>query len=573
MPKINVLDDNLINKIAAGEVVERPASVVKELVENSIDASADEIIVEVKDGGKSLIRVTDNGEGMEREDAKLCVERHATSKIKNVGDLFFIGSLGFRGEALSSISSVSDFSLITKTHKDMEGSIVKVENGEVKVNDIGCSNGTIVEVKDLFGNIPARKKFMKPIQTEFGYMMDVVMRYALINKGVFFKLVHNDKIVFSSQKTTSLFDNIVSIYGKDIAKNLVKVFYKSNYVRVYGHISKPALTRNDRQQQNFYINNRPIKSKVVSNAVYDAYHTLLHIDRHPVAVLNIKLNPDSVDVNVHPSKRIVKVFDEERLYKEIFDAVRDSLYSNELIPDARLDDRGYNTVRKYPLQTDKQSVLAVKDEAVKKKVAERAAVGAAGEAKERIGPFLLLGQVSKTYILAENNKGLLIVDQHAAQERINYERFMNEYKKKAVRSQSLVKPRVVNFNAAEAEVLKGNLEFLNRIGFVVESYGASSFILRATPSVFGDVNAGLLFDMVHELSGIGSVIDAEKEKKIIRFACRKSIKAGEEMTVPLMEKLIEELDKTEQPFTCPHGRPTAISISLPELERKFKRVV
>jgi len=568
MSRINILDEALINKIAAGEVIERPASVVKELVENSIDADADEVIVEVKDGGKSLIKVADNGNGMDRDDAKLCVERHATSKISNADDLFSINTLGFRGEALSSISSVSDFSLVTKTDKDIEGTIVKVENGKVKIDDIGCSKGTIVEVRDLFSNIPARKKYLKSIQVEFNYIIDVVTRYALINKGIFFKLVHNGKQVFSSQKTDSLFDNIVSVYGKDIAKNLVKVFYKQDFLRVYGYISKPALTRNDRQQQSFYVNKRYIKSKVISNAVYDAYHTLLHIDRHPVVLLNIELNPDSVDVNVHPSKRIVKFYDEDKLYNELFNAVRESLYSNNLVPEVRLEEGEYKATRKYPLQKDKQSVLAVRDALVKKKIKEEAVV------KENIGSFLLLGQINKTYILLENNKGLLIVDQHAAQERVNYEKFMKEYKKKGIKTQKLVKPKVINLSITESGVVEENKSFLKKLGFVIESYGKNSFILRAAPSIFGRINQELVTDIINELSGIGSnVIEEEKEKRIIRFACRKSVKAGEELTMPLMEKLIEELDKTEQPFTCPHGRPTAISISLPELERKFKRVV
>ncbi len=567
MPKITILDDALINKIAAGEVVERPASVVKELIENSIDANADEIVIDIKDGGKSLIKVADNGNGMDKDDAKLCIERHATSKLSNVNELSSISTLGFRGEALSSIASVSDFSLITKTEQVIEGTIIRVEEGKTEIKDIGCSKGTVVEVKSLFSNIPARKKFLKSIQVEFNYIANIVTRYALINKDIFFKLVHNDKIIFSSQKTDSLFNNIVSIYGKEIASNLVKVFYESDYLKVYGYIGKPALTRNDKQMQSCYVNKRYVKNNIISNALYDAFHTLLFINRHPITVLNIEINPETIDVNVHPSKKIIKVFDEDRFYNDVFNAVRQSLYTNNLIPDAKLDDTNYKDNRKYPLQTDKQSVLAVEDSPVKKKQTEE-------KTSEKIGPFLLIGQISKTYILAENNKGLLIIDQHAAQERINYEKFMKQYEKEGIKTQKLVKPKVINLSAAESGVMEENINLLSKLGFGIDNYGNNSFILRTTPSIFGRVNIVLITDILTELSGISSKSIAKaKEERIIRFACRKSIKAGEEMTMPLMEKLIEELDNTEQPFTCPHGRPTAISISLPELERKFKRVV
>ena len=566
MPTINILDDALINKIAAGEVVERPASVVKELIENSIDADANEIVIDIKDGGKSLIKIADNGNGMDKDDAKLCIERHATSKLSNINELSSISTLGFRGEALSSIASVSDFSLITKTEQAMEGTNIRVEEGKTSIKDIGCSKGTVVEVKNLFSNIPAREKFLKSIQVEFNYIADIVTRYALINKDIFFKLVHNDKIIFSSQKTDSLFNNIVSIYGKEIASNLVKVFYESDYLKIYGYIGKPSLTRNDKQMQSFYVNKRYVKNKIINDAVYNAFHTLLFINRHPTAVLNIEINPEIVDVNVHPSKKMIKVFDEEKFYNDVFNAVRQSLYTNNLIPEAKLDDTNYKVSRKYPLQTDKQSVLAVEDSPVKKKAEEKIS--------ENVGPFLLIGQISKTYILAENNKGLLIIDQHAAQERISYEKFMKQYEKEGIKTQKLVKPKVINLSAAESGVMEDNITFLSKLGFSIEAYGNNSFILRTTPSIFGRVDAVLITDILTELSGISSKnIDKVKEERIIRFACRKSIKAGEEMTMPLMEKLIEELDSTEQPFTCPHGRPTAISISLPELERKFKRVV
>jgi DNA mismatch repair protein MutL len=359
----------------------------------------------------------------------------------------------------------------------------------------------------------------------------------------------------------------VSIYGKEIASNLVKVFYESDYLKVYGYIGKPALTRNDKQMQSCYVNKRYVKNNIISNALYDAFHTLLFINRHPITVLNIEINPETIDVNVHPSKKIIKVFDEDRFYNDVFNAVRQSLYTNNLIPDAKLDDTNYKDNRKYPLQTDKQSVLAVEDSPVKKKQTEE-------KTSEKIGPFLLIGQISKTYILAENNKGLLIIDQHAAQERINYEKFMKQYEKEGIKTQKLVKPKVINLSAAESGVMEENINLLSKLGFGIDNYGNNSFILRTTPSIFGRVDTVLITDILTELSGISSKSIAKaKEERIIRFACRKSIKAGEEMTMPLMEKLIEELDNTEQPFTCPHGRPTAISISLPELERKFKRVV
>lgn len=561
MGNIHILDESLINKIAAGEVIERPASVVKELVENSIDANADRIIIEVTEGGKSLIRITDNGTGMLKEDVPLAIQRHTTSKISKIEDLYKIKTLGFRGEALASIAAVSKLTIKTRTANAINGTLLIAEGGKINnIADIGCPVGTIVEVKDLFYNTPVRKKYLKTIIVEFNHIAEIVIRYSLANTDKSFRLVHNNKLVFFSPKTRTLFDKIITVYGKEIAKNLIPVHYKQESIEVTGYISKPSLTRNDKQQQSIYINGRYIKNNIITKAVYDAYHSLLFSNRHPIFILMLAVDPKKVDVNIHPTKRVVKLLNEDIFYNAVYNAVNKALTTKPLIFEPKLVKR-IGKIKEYKITKDEQSVLIAKDKEIKKIAPS-----------EKIGPVIILGQINKTYIIAESSRGLLIVDQHAAQERIIYEQFLKDYKNKGVKVQRLIRPKLVELTLPEANVVRGNLELLKNLGFHVEDYGKNTFIIRTIPAIFDKYVPGLFKDLIKELSFIDKkVIDKIKEEKIIMFACKKAIKAGEELTTYQMEKIIKDLENTEQPYTCPHGRPTLINISLQELERKFRR--
>ncbi len=575
MPKIKILDEALINKIAAGEVIERPASVVKELVENSIDAGADNIKIELKDGGKSYIRVEDNGYGMEEEDARLSIQRHATSKIKASDDLFNITTLGFRGEALASIAAVSNLKITTKLNKSIEGFFMEVEAGKVlKEQNLGGNKGTKIEISHLFFNTPVRKKYLKDINYELNKIVDIITRYALINEGISFKVIHNDKLIFNSPKARNLLEKIVTIYGKETAKQMIPVNFEGK-IRVHGYISKPSLSRSDKKQQSIFINNRYVKNDTITKAVYEGYRSLLFHGRHPIVIFRIRTDPKEIDVNVHPTKRIVKLSKENEVYNNVYEAVKQSLDNYNLIPNVGLKETGAKPIKKYAILKDKQSILVAKEEEKEygqKKEDNSSLSKEVKKEKARIGPFRAIGQVNKTYILAESPAGLAIIDQHAAQERILYEKFLKHFNDKGIKKQKLIRPSVFELSVVESNILKDNLGIFKKIGFEIEEYGRNSILIRSVPYIFERFDKNLFMDMLSEIGEIRQKAAGKiKEERIIRFACRKAIKAGLELTMKQMEELIENLDKCEMPYTCPHGRPTIINITLAELERKFKR--
>ena len=596
MGKVHVLDEVLINKIAAGEVIERPAAVVKELIENSIDAGADQITITIGEGGKSYIKLHDNGCGMAKEDVVMSIQRHATSKIEQSDDLFAINTLGFRGEALASIAAVSRMRIITRNKESEEGTQIDVEGFKIRsIKEIACPNGTIVEVSSLFYNTPARKKYMKAISSEHNAIVDIVTRYGLAYKNIFFKLYHGKKLVLNCPKTPNMLNNIVSIYGSALGKNLLKLNYKSKEIKLKGYISKPSMTRGDKSQQSIFLNGRYIKNKAISRALYDGYHSLLFTGRHPIAVLFIDVDVTKVDVNVHPTKDIVRIENEDRIYNDVKHAIRSVLESANLIPSAGINfNPNVKATKRYDFAKDQQTVLEAKevpaavyakDSAVEVGVRDVEQsdiqvkdVGTketkSEEAKsERIGAYRILGQLNRTYIIAENPAGALLIDQHAAEERVNYEILMEEYRHKGIKVQQLVKPKIVELAPAESNVIKANLELLRKAGFEFEEYGSNSFRVRTIPAIFGRFYDELITGLIKELDSISTKkIESIKEEKIIRFACRKSIKAGKELTLHEMENLMRRLEKTRQPFSCPHGRPTMISITIGELEKKFKRV-
>jgi len=574
MGAISVLDDELVNKIAAGEVVERPSSVVKELVENSLDANSSSIVVEIKEGGKSLIKVQDNGSGMDHDDAKLSIQRHATSKIKQSEDLFNINTLGFRGEALASIAAVSSVMITTKTKDSMTGMQIVVEGGEIKnEKEVGCPDGTSIEVKELFFNTPARKKYMKTIQTEFSLICEIITKYCLANPKVNIQLIHNGKLTISSPCTTNTVNNIAAVYGKDVARHLIPVNYGDSIIEVMGLVSKPSLTKSDKGFISVFINNRYVKSKLLTDAVIDAYNTLLNVGKYPIAVVNVKIDPKKIDVNVHPAKTVVKIADESTIYSKLFDAVRKTFEENELIEPVREEDSQTMIVsdkvvkpepkeEKYAFTQDKQAVLEASSDVEIK--------------TSKIPEVKLLGQFNKTYFLGEGKDSLYIIDQHALHERIMYEKLMNEKSKDGIKIQELLEPELLDLDPKQTELLKEKIEFLGKLGFKIEEFGQNSFRLRTVPSLFGITQtATLLNDILAEIEEVREKNAADEiiEKKLIRAACRSVIKAGDEFSNKQMRELLNELDKCKQPYTCPHGRPTIIKYSFKDIEKRFRRVV
>jgi DNA mismatch repair protein MutL len=577
--KIRILEDSLIDKIAAGEVVENPSSVVKELIENSIDANSDSIEIEIREGGKSLIKIKDNGDGMNKIDAELCIKRHATSKIKNENDLFAIKTLGFRGEALASISAVSKFKIITRGKKEISGTEVKIERDKIISNDIGTELGTTIVIEDLFYNVPARKKFLRNIEAELSSISDIIIRYALAYPNISFKLINNDKIILNSVKTNDSINTIQSIYGTEIAKNMIFLDYSDDIIKIKGFIGKPSIARKDKQRQTIFLNGRYIKSKEISNAIKEGYYSMLFLDREPISILDIKINEKKVDVNVHPRKEIVKIDNIKELEFKITEIIRDKLKQTNLILESDLNTSNSKPQNKYTFEKDKQTNLSFENDTLTKinenqenYTQKNSSYDNIKIETRNIGEFKIFGQVNKTYILAENAEGLLIIDQHAAQERINYEKLIKQLKENAISKQSLVKPIILEMSLSEFNIIKQYLEQLKKTGYDIEEYGQNSVIVRSIPFIFERVSKAHIEELVEQLKEVNrNKIEQEIEDRIIRFSCRMSIKGGEEITSKEIEQLIKDLDKCEMPWTCPHGRPTVIKLSISDIEKKFKR--
>lgn len=571
---IKILENSLINKIAAGEVIERPASVVKELIENSIDAFASEIKIEIDNAGLRKIKITDNGCGMNPEDLLLSYKRHATSKISNDEDLFNIMSLGFRGEALASIAEISNLKITTKTKGSVFGTFAEIEGGEMKKsNSCGCPDGTIVEVSDLLFNVPARKKYLKSYDIEFGYILKVVTRYALIKKNVSFKLIKDGKEILNSRKTENLLDNISYIYGTDISKDLIEVDFSQNGISIYGFISKPSLTRSDKSDQSLYVNSRYVRNSIISNSIYEAYKTLLFIHRHPVFVLNINISPHEIDVNVHPAKEIIRLKEEELVSNFVYSAISNAFKKHSLIPDTNVFEESISKpLKEYSFKTDIQSNLEFsisnKNNFIKEGNEEYSNI----KKHDNFGPFVVLGQINQSFIIANSPQGLSVIDQHAAEERVNYEKFMKEKKNNAIKTQKFLTPKIIELHPFQHIIAMNNYDFIRTLGYEFEDFGENSVKLSAVPEIFGRMKSILFIDIINELEkNKGEIINSQIEERIIRFACRASIKAGDEMTLFEMRELLRKLEECENPYTCPHGRPTIINFSIGDLEKRFKR--
>lgn len=563
---INQLDEETINQIAAGEVIERPASVVKELIENSIDAGANRIDVVIAEGGKRKIVVEDDGYGMGGEDAKLSILRHTTSKIRDYNDLWSIITMGFRGEALSSISSVAQISIITKQEKNDSGFRLDVEGGDVISEQTVASNkGTKVIINNLFFNVPARKKFLKSRNYEQKQITDIVMRYALIHHDKSFTLRNEDGVLIEKPVVSSIRENMAAVYGLEVARESFSV----NSELVKGSIAKPTVNRASRDYMSIYVNSRFVKSKLVEDAIMDAMHTLIFHGRYPIAVLNLQVEPKEIDVNVHPSKRVVKFNDEEGIYSKVYDAVVQGMKEANL----------FTTGSSRPAQETLIQDSARPREQKKPGYFSKRDYSQGLLAKEYEEEFELdaniVGQIHKTYIVLETKEGYSLVDQHAAEERINYEKFRQQYESGKVNKQSLLNGYAIDLTAVEFSQVMECGKGLENLGFEFEEFGANSIIVRMIPA-----NLSLEYDLKDTILTLSKKLaekrnishDEKKEETLKYMACRSSIKAGEELSHKQMKELIKKLWQTNNKYTCPHGRPTMLRYPLSKIEKDFKRV-
>ncbi len=583
MGKIQILDEASINKIAAGEVIERPASVVKELVENSIDAGANNIRIEVTKSGKGSIRITDNGCGMSKDDAALSYVKHATSKIRKIEDIETVSTMGFRGEALSSISAIANVEIITKTKDELSGTKVIIQGGKlISIAETGAPDGTTMIVNDLFYNTPVRKKYMKSDAVELTHIIDIVSRIAPGHNNISFSLFNNGKELLRSP-AAELQDTIIHIYGQEIAREMLPVDLGSAIVRITGFVSRPSLTRGSLDYQSFYINDRNINSRAIGFALRDAYGTLMPRGRFPIAVLKIDVDPREVDVNVHPTKNQVRLDHERDICDMVTQAVKNALSHKDLIPDIKIPTQQllYETPAAGSFDV-KETVSdfrpSVKDTERRLRQSERASMEKENIGAAEIGIGIempdvkVLGQVDSLYILAETKNGLMIVDQHAAHERIFFD-LIRESKRDD--SQELIVPINLELDPRERVLIKDTIPYLEEFGFRISEFGHDSFAVTAVPIVLGKLeDPGMVHDIISDILSEGKVKEETGifERVTKSIACRSAIKAGADCSSSQMESLIKQLFKTQNPYTCPHGRPTMVSFNRQELDKLFKRV-
>jgi DNA mismatch repair protein MutL len=571
MSIIKILPENLVNQIAAGEVVERPASVVKELLENSIDAGADRITLEVHGAGDELVKITDNGCGMDSKDARLAFERHATSKIKSSDDLFNISSMGFRGEAIASIASVSHVLLKTKTSSQETGTLISCIGGKIEKNEeVSCPDGTQIEVKNLFYNTPARKKYLKTPSTEYQNIISVFQGIALMSPQIHFKLIHDDKASFEYPATEKLINRVRDVLGKNVYENLLPIFYESSDIKIEGFIGKPELGRSGSKHQYLYVNERQITHHLFSYALSEAYHSLLMDGKKPFYIINIKINPELIDVNVHPRKLEIRFRDQSKLFKILQAAAKKTLDKNMLMP-------VFRNHKEHEAPSEDQ-VKAALD--FTKKITgnepEFARLNKYSYKQEDEQQLSMkpLTQIAKSYILAENEEGLILIDQHAAHERVKYEELMDQLEKKSPEKQQLLLPLEIELSNLEIEMFESNKTIFEDLGFEIESFGGNTFIIHAVPSAVSNQNIQSILQQV--LSDLNEqkftrAVKNPQEKIIEYIACRSAIKFGKDLSYDEMTELIKQVDKLKRPYTCPHGRPSMVQLSYNELEKMFKR--
>ncbi|WP_416197968.1 MAG: DNA mismatch repair protein MutL [Sporanaerobacter sp.] len=600
--KIKILDEETITKIAAGEIIERPASVVKELVENSIDASSQNIIVEIKGGGKDYIRVTDDGTGIDENQVELAFIRHSTSKISNIDDLNNIYSLGFRGEALASISMVSKVETITRTRNSTKGIRVFIDNGKIVDKQvIGCPIGTSMILRELFYNVPVRRKFLKQETAEANYVSDILYKLALGNPNISFKYIKDDKLILKTPGTNDIVSNIYSILGKEFIDNLLELNYKDSNLKIKGYISKNSFYRGNRRHQYIFVNKRWVKNYEITKTIEDCYKSMIPINKFPIFILFIDIDPSNIDVNIHPTKEEVKFVDQFRINELINILVRENIDKVVTIPKVEIiplkmpNVQPINFLDKNYLEDDTDKFSNVNDEFKEMKIMSREESNQEYLAVQNdlckndlyecdsnlkltqiLNDVKIVGVLFNTYIILENtsNDNFYILDQHAAHERIMYEQYKKEYEDEKVVTQKLILPEVIDLTNDERELVKENKDLFYRLGFEIEEFGINSLAIRGVPLIFGVPKPKeLFFDILDNIkSNIKSSYDVKLEK-IMKIACTNAIKGGDRIANIEIEELLAQLVKTENPYTCPHGRPTIIDISRQELEKRFKRII
>ena len=651
MNKIQVLDQITIDKIAAGEVIERPASIVKELVENSIDAGATAVTAEIKEGGISYIRIADNGSGIEKSQVPSAFLRHSTSKIRTAEDLTHIASLGFRGEALSSIAAVSQVELITKTEAETFGTVYRIAGGkEESMEDTGARDGTTFLVRQLFYNTPARRKFLKTPMTEAGHVSDLMTRLALSHPEISFQFINNGQSRLHTSGNGNLKDVIYHVYGREIAANLLEVDHEEKGIHITGYLGAPLISRGNRNFETYFINGRYIKNQVVYKAIEDAYKDFSMQHKYPFVVLHIAIDGTAVDVNVHPAKMELRFSNQQEVYNAVFAAVDQTLHKKELIPDVKLEEPAKTQEKPVPggvsfetsVPAPQKPAAEAKEpprerdldyfmEEMKKRVRSYHEQNSAAEVKgqgeifkpnrqmdrireaaayaaksgsdhpkkqpasdpvkeprqmelfegnllkgENRPDYQLVGQVFDTYWIVQQEDRMYIIDQHAAHERVLYEKTLQSMKTREFTSQMISPPIILNLTMQESDLLKKYMDRFTRIGFEFEEFGQESYAVRAVPgNLFHIAKKELLLEMLDSLSDeltrnhSSDLID----EKIASMSCKAAVKGNMHLTAQEADALIGELLTLENPYHCPHGRPTIIAMSKRELEKKFKRIV
>ena len=555
MGNIVLLDDLTINKIAAGEVIERPANVVKELVENSIDAGATKIIIEIKNGGKTLVKIVDNGKGISANDIPLSLERHATSKIRKIEDLEHTYSMGFRGEALASIASISELTMITKTAEENGTKIIAEAGKIVEIEEIGIPVGTTIMVEKLFFNTPVRYKFLKNDATEFRYIKEWVQKTALVNSNIAFKLINDGKIVFQTNGNGNIRDIIYLLYGKEIEKNLLDVNYESEGIKVTGVIGNTTIARDNRKSQILYLNKRNIKNQILTNSADQAFKGATGIGKYGFFILNLEMPANYYDVNVHPTKMEVRFNDENKLYKVFYHAIKSSMLNGEFLDNDEKEQK-------------KETYIENELEFLTNKFKNDAPVELINRENQREIEYKYVGILFRTFIIIEIGEDMFLIDQHAGHERILYEQIKENYKNHIQNnSQLMLIPEVYNLSHKEIEFVKENIELFRNTGFDIELFGEDSVKISGIPDIEYKVNKNRMFlDVLDEmLTTERTAIKDVEERFIATVACKAAVKANMDLTRQEVDSLIQRLLKLKNPFTCPHGRPTTIKFSKDEL--------
>ena len=644
---ISVLDKNTIDKIAAGEVVERPSSIVKELVENAIDSGASAISVEIKDGGISLVRVTDNGGGINKDEIKTAFLRHATSKITKAKDLFNIHTLGFRGEALSSISGIAKCEIISKPSAQLTGVRYVIEGGyEVSFEDVGAPVGTTMLVRDVFFNTPARRKFLKSVTTETAYITDLMEKFMLCNLDVSIRYIVNNQTRLQSSGNGDLKEVIYQIYGREVHKALVEVDHKADDISIKGFIAKPEISRSNRNQLIYFVNGRYVKDKHIIKAIEDGYADRMMQHKYPFAVLMIEINTEIVDVNVHPSKMEIRFSEESYIYEKVKEAIESSLKKAYMIREAKIDEEKKSSLKRSferlpePFEKNKLSLLnkdenrsqikaketETKEEFLKdlpqidlsektnyppdkiqidpeifrynvNHLLERTLLSDSGKNSEFIGKYEdkkepsfeqldfmdkkaskkrnIIGQIFDTYWIVEFDKSMYIIDQHAAHEKVLYERFLKQLDNEEIASQIISPAGVISLSSIEADAVEKHLASLRKLGFEIEHFGGREYSISAIPTILPSIDKEVwLKELITELLEVDSAKNTESIlEKIASMSCKAAIKGNQRISYEEARILIDELLELDNPYNCPHGRPTVIQMTKTEIEKKFKRII